>query len=982
MTRHVSILLAGPSLFVLATTAAAQTPTNPTPPSESKSADAATQAQEANKSAEQTGDEGTIIITARRRAESLLAVPQTVNAVTSEDFQKYQVLDFEDISQLVPGLTLTSDNSGFNARAQVRGVNFQVTAQGTPTVEMYLNEVPIEPNTMFQGTFDIGQVEVLRGPQGTLRGRSSPSGAITQTTRRPDLNEIGGYVSFVGNSHGGLNGQAALGLPIISDVLALRVAGLVDSNDADGVKSANNPTNPREVSKAFRATLRFEPNSNISAVIMYQYQIRNIHSYGGIVFGPGAGGLTNFPGFTRPGTTGATEDNSLVAGTQNCPAGSTVGQGTCVSLPGGSPGVFAPPGFNGPVLLESEADEHGRAIQDVMAFTRNAAHIVTAQLDWRFAGQKLSYVGGLVEGTTINLTDGDATNTIVGKARKVSRNSCCGEDRRSHELRLSSDERLFGMLDYTVGAYYGKTQSKTINENLNQFLLPGAFGSPLGLSATNALGLTPSILTPFTYNAQYTMGFTNIVPQKQVEKAIFANIMLHLGEKTEISAGGRQIWRMKDAEVAPVATNGVTAIRNPNATPQNPFAACPATLSGPGFVGNVINGTVIGQTYPGTCDVVVTPGNGALTINSIIPPIPRMIQKWSPFVYSFSVSHKFTPDLMVYANYGTSWRQGPGPVIAAPVCAAQLTPNAPDPHLCDRFNFLDSETTKGIELGFKGAFLNRRLSFTMDVFRQKFKGFFIRGDSSVPILTGNCTTLPVNNVQGGCSVGSGTFTYNADVVVKGLEAEADFRLSEDLNVSALFSWSKGQFQDSPVPCRDTNFDGIPDSNPLPSGPLDWVTRGGPYGPAMCPTGGSSTTAPPWNLTLRGEYSHPVFTGGRAFIRALFNYYPKNTNLPDAVSVDGPPADRVAPKSYSLLSLWVGLRGEKGDWEVSASARNLLNNRTVLSRALDVPNLINPTNTLLFGVPTTGTNVPSGYRSISFVERREFQLSFRYSFGSR
>ena len=74
---------------------------------------------------------------------------------------------------------------------------------------MYLNEMPVEPNTMFQATFDIGQIEVLRGPQGTLRGRSSPSGAITYTTRRPDLTEVGGYISMLGTSRGDINMQGA-----------------------------------------------------------------------------------------------------------------------------------------------------------------------------------------------------------------------------------------------------------------------------------------------------------------------------------------------------------------------------------------------------------------------------------------------------------------------------------------------------------------------------------------------------------------------------------------------------------------------------------------------------------------------------------------------------------------------------------------------------------------------------------------------------
>src|SRR6476659_2194710 len=93
MTRHLSILLAGPSLFVLATAAAAQTPTTTTEPP--KAVDEATQAQEANRAAEARGEES-IIITARRRAENLLDVPQTVQAVTGKDLQEFNLLKFED----------------------------------------------------------------------------------------------------------------------------------------------------------------------------------------------------------------------------------------------------------------------------------------------------------------------------------------------------------------------------------------------------------------------------------------------------------------------------------------------------------------------------------------------------------------------------------------------------------------------------------------------------------------------------------------------------------------------------------------------------------------------------------------------------------------------------------------------------------------------------------------------------------------------
>ena len=83
MNRQLSILLAGPSLLVLATAAAAQTPTQTAAAQTDKAADEATQAQQANQAAQAKGDEEAIIVTARRRAESLLDVPQTVQAVTA-----------------------------------------------------------------------------------------------------------------------------------------------------------------------------------------------------------------------------------------------------------------------------------------------------------------------------------------------------------------------------------------------------------------------------------------------------------------------------------------------------------------------------------------------------------------------------------------------------------------------------------------------------------------------------------------------------------------------------------------------------------------------------------------------------------------------------------------------------------------------------------------------------------------------------------
>src|SRR5205823_12106227 len=95
---------------------------------------------------------------------------------------------------VAPGLSLQQSKSGFQNTASLRGVTFDVnTAAQTATVATYLNDAPMLLGLVFQSIFDIGQVEILKGPQGTTRGVSAPSGAITLSTHKPNLSDFGGY---------------------------------------------------------------------------------------------------------------------------------------------------------------------------------------------------------------------------------------------------------------------------------------------------------------------------------------------------------------------------------------------------------------------------------------------------------------------------------------------------------------------------------------------------------------------------------------------------------------------------------------------------------------------------------------------------------------------------------------------------------------------------------------------------------------------
>ena len=80
---------------------------------------------------------------------------------------------------------------------------------------------------------------MLRGPQGTLRGRASPSGSITVTTRKPDLNEMGGFADFTGNTLATMNVSGGLNVPVIPGIAAIRVSGVWDINEGNRVRTSN-----------------------------------------------------------------------------------------------------------------------------------------------------------------------------------------------------------------------------------------------------------------------------------------------------------------------------------------------------------------------------------------------------------------------------------------------------------------------------------------------------------------------------------------------------------------------------------------------------------------------------------------------------------------------------------------------------------------------------------------------------------------------
>jgi iron complex outermembrane recepter protein len=204
--------------------ASAQDPTTTTPDS----------AQTAAIDSTETAAETDIIVTARRRDENLQDVPISITVVSGEQLTSRGVSDSLDLQYQTPSLSVTTAGASRSALAySIRGQRTNETQILTdPPVGTYFAEVVV-PRTFGFGTsfYDIQNIQVLKGVQGTLFGRNMTGGAVLIEPNHPDLSaiEIQGTAQYGNYDLVDLTGT--LNLPLIKDVLAVRFAGRFRDRD-------------------------------------------------------------------------------------------------------------------------------------------------------------------------------------------------------------------------------------------------------------------------------------------------------------------------------------------------------------------------------------------------------------------------------------------------------------------------------------------------------------------------------------------------------------------------------------------------------------------------------------------------------------------------------------------------------------------------------------------------------------------------------
>lgn len=218
-----------------------------------------------------------IIVTATRRAQNISEVPLSITAFSQEDLTIKGVVGYEGLARETPGVVLNRPSANFN-NFTARGIATNgYGANLQSTVAVYIDELPISTignTTVLDPTlFDVERVEFLRGPQGTLFGSGSLSGAMRILTKSPDLRKFdaAGQVDF------GLTGSDSLrqrynlmlNTPLVEDELALRMVGFYRHEEGylDNVGTGFHNSNTLE-SWGGRAILQWKPAEQMSVRLL------------------------------------------------------------------------------------------------------------------------------------------------------------------------------------------------------------------------------------------------------------------------------------------------------------------------------------------------------------------------------------------------------------------------------------------------------------------------------------------------------------------------------------------------------------------------------------------------------------------------------------------------------------------------------------------------------------------------------------------
>lgn len=550
-----------------------------------------------------------IIVTATRRAEDVQDIPIAVTAVSPEQLERQGVVNVQNITQVSPSFSTS------NAQVASGSVVLRIRGVGTTSNNIgFESAVGIFIDGAYQsrpgialGEFvDIERVEVLRGPQGTLFGRNTSAGALNITTRRPDVNEFGGFANATYGNYDHISLQGAVNVPLVQDALAVRLTGayrerdgFVDVVDGTGIIGESNGADQYLV----RGQIGYEGSSGLNVRIIGDYSESN------------AGCCTAIELLRSPVET-AGLFNAVGLGPRGGQFQTETGLDALDALTSSS--SFAP---------IANVEQWG----------------ITAEINFPLGDNaEVFYIGSYREYDSIERYDSDFTALDVFTIDRLDTQI----DTMTHELRFQG-ELLDGRLSWLIGGYYSDeditaTADASLGADYGEFVGALLFGPTNGAFGANPLTIVSGGADPagtFSTN-QYT--------QNSESWSIFTHNTLEVADGLNLTIGLRYSDESKDGGFQQLAAgNGVCPglLNNINITPGGVnFPPAPAALT-PNLV-------VLG------CFPFVAPADRP---EAAFLPLPRTFAtnfSDEELIYTGKISYEFDVPVTIYASFTHGYKSG------------------------------------------------------------------------------------------------------------------------------------------------------------------------------------------------------------------------------------------------------------------------------------------------------------------------------------
>lgn len=488
---------------------------------------------------------GEIIVTATLRSENLQDVPIAVTAFSAETLEKSGVKDLRDLGSVSPSFTVNNSNSESGGTTiRIRGVGTTGNNTGLESaVGIFLDGVYLSrPAVALGDLLDVSQLELLRGPQGTLFGRNTSAGAVSIRTAKPNLNKFQGYANATYGNYDLFNLQGGISAPLVDGKVGFRLSGAYRKRD--GYVTSSNASRIQSNDRdryLIRGQLLFEPNADVSLRLIADYSKTNENCCDPIVV----------------------QETSIV------------GLFPVVGLPAGG-GISA----SGPSAVRSQTSNSEGQID------RFRQYGVSSQLDWKIGNADLVAISSYRESLSRPIANSDFTNLLVfSTSDRGATSTPSAQESRTRIRTISQEVRLSGSVwddkfQYLVGGYYlderiREIQSLTLGSDFQRYN-----SVTLRAAGITAFGTNPALV--LAQNNPATGDFANnLFRQKATNVSVFTNNTFAITDRFKINAGLRYSDDKKDGSFNQLSARST---------------ACDATRANPtlGMLPAAARGAVVG----------------------------------------------------------------------------------------------------------------------------------------------------------------------------------------------------------------------------------------------------------------------------------------------------------------------------------------------------------------------------------------------------